>query len=96
MLLVGYGLAAHLPPWPRGQVFPWQAFRTLPRTGPDAMTHGELVPGNLRVADHRLTGGLDVGGLAAADLDELTVLVDRPIPSRAECRAGRAAAKTQP
>jgi aminoglycoside phosphotransferase (APT) family kinase protein len=31
------------------------------------MTHGDLMPGNLVVADGRLAGVLDVGGLGAAD-----------------------------
>jgi aminoglycoside phosphotransferase (APT) family kinase protein len=31
------------------------------------MTHGDLIPGNLLVADGRLSGVLDVGGLAPAD-----------------------------
>ena len=31
------------------------------------MTHGDLIPGNLLVADGRLTGVLDVGGLGPAD-----------------------------
>ena len=45
----------------------WQELRTLPRTAADVMTHGDLIPGNLLVADGRLTGILDVGGLAPAD-----------------------------
>jgi aminoglycoside phosphotransferase (APT) family kinase protein len=45
----------------------WQTFRSLPRTAPDAMTHGDLIPGNLLVADGRLTGVLDVGDMAPAD-----------------------------
>ena len=45
----------------------WQQLRRLPRTGVDVMTHGDLIPGNLLVADGRLTGVLDVGGLAPAD-----------------------------
>jgi aminoglycoside phosphotransferase (APT) family kinase protein len=45
----------------------WQAFRTLPRTAPDVMTHGDLIPGNLVVADGKLTGVLDVGDMAPAD-----------------------------
>ncbi len=31
------------------------------------MNHGDLLPGNLLVRDGRLTGVLDVGGLAPAD-----------------------------
>ena len=45
----------------------WQELRRLPRTAADVMTHGDLIPGNLLVADGRLTGVLDVGGLAPAD-----------------------------
>ena len=45
----------------------WQQLRRLPRSGVDVMTHGDLIPGNLLVADGRLTGVLDVGGLAPAD-----------------------------
>ena len=45
----------------------WQDLRRLPRTDADVMTHGDLIPGNLLVADGRLTGVLDVGGLAPAD-----------------------------
>jgi len=45
----------------------WAEFRELPRTAPDVMTHGDLMPGNLLVAGGRLTGVLDVGGLGAAD-----------------------------
>jgi len=45
----------------------WRKLRMLPRTAVDVMTHGDLIPGNLLVADGRLTGVLDVGGLAPAD-----------------------------
>ena len=45
----------------------WRQLRSLPRSAPDVMTHGDLVPGNLLVAEGRLTGVVDVGGLAAAD-----------------------------
>ncbi|MFC4136190.1 aminoglycoside phosphotransferase family protein [Hamadaea flava] len=45
----------------------WTEFRELPRTAPDAMTHGDLIPGNVLVDDGRLTGVLDVGGLGPAD-----------------------------
>lgn len=31
------------------------------------MTHGDLIPANVLVADERLTGVLDVGGLGPAD-----------------------------
>lgn len=45
----------------------WAEARELPRTAPDAMTHGDLVPGNVLVADGRLAGVLDVGGVGPAD-----------------------------
>ena len=45
----------------------WQSMRKLPRTAPDTMTHGDLVPGNVLVRDGQLAGVLDVGGLGPAD-----------------------------
>jgi aminoglycoside phosphotransferase (APT) family kinase protein len=45
----------------------WSVLRELPRTAPDLMTHGDLIPGNVLVSDGRLTGILDVGGLGPAD-----------------------------
>lgn len=46
----------------------WDALRKLPRGGAgDAMTHGDLIPGNVLVANGRLAGILDVGGLGPAD-----------------------------
>ncbi|HET9172436.1 MAG TPA: aminoglycoside phosphotransferase family protein [Actinospica sp.] len=45
----------------------WAELRELPREAPDAMTHGDLTPGNVLVAGGRLTGVLDVGGFGAAD-----------------------------
>jgi aminoglycoside phosphotransferase (APT) family kinase protein len=45
----------------------WAALRDLPRSAPDAMTHGDLVPGNVLVAGGRLVGLLDTGGFGAAD-----------------------------
>lgn len=45
----------------------WAAFRELPREAPDAMTHGDLMPGNLLVSGDRLIGVLDVGGVGPAD-----------------------------
>jgi aminoglycoside phosphotransferase (APT) family kinase protein len=45
----------------------WARLRRLPRESPDVMTHGDLTPGNVLVADGRLTGILDAGGLGAAD-----------------------------
>jgi aminoglycoside phosphotransferase (APT) family kinase protein len=45
----------------------WSELRTLPRTEPDVMTHGDLVPGNVLVRDGRLVGLLDAGGFGPAD-----------------------------
>jgi aminoglycoside phosphotransferase (APT) family kinase protein len=46
----------------------WAALRELPRTpGGDVMNHGDLIPGNVLVADGRLAGIIDVGGLGPAD-----------------------------
>jgi aminoglycoside phosphotransferase (APT) family kinase protein len=46
----------------------WTAMRTLPRSSTaDVMTHGDLTPGNMLVADGRLAAVLDVGGLGPAD-----------------------------
>ena len=45
----------------------WREFRDLPRTAPDVMTHGDLIPGNVLAAQGRLTGVIDVGGLGPAD-----------------------------
>ncbi|MFM9445821.1 aminoglycoside phosphotransferase family protein [Streptomyces acidiscabies] len=45
----------------------WSHFRELPRESPDAMTHGDLIPGNVLVSEDRLTGVLDTGGYAPAD-----------------------------
>lgn len=45
----------------------WTVMRELPRTAPDVMTHGDLIPGNVLVSGGRLTGVLDVGGLGPAD-----------------------------
>jgi aminoglycoside phosphotransferase (APT) family kinase protein len=45
----------------------WAAFRELPREAPDVMSHGDLTPGNVLVADGRLAGVIDVGSFGAAD-----------------------------
>lgn len=46
----------------------WARLRTLPPSpGGDAMTHGDLIPGNVLVAGGRLAGVIDVGGLGPAD-----------------------------
>jgi aminoglycoside phosphotransferase (APT) family kinase protein len=46
----------------------WAELRELPPTpGGDAMTHGDLIPGNVLAAGGRITGVIDVGGLGPAD-----------------------------
>ncbi|WP_127502098.1 aminoglycoside phosphotransferase family protein [Actinoplanes solisilvae] len=45
----------------------WARLRELPRTAPDVMNHGDLMPGNVLVRNGRLEGVLDVGGLGPAD-----------------------------
>lgn len=45
----------------------WADLRELPRHAADVMTHGDLIPGNVLVADGRLAGVLDSGGLGATD-----------------------------
>ncbi|WP_330239977.1 aminoglycoside phosphotransferase family protein [Streptomyces sp. NBC_00525] len=45
----------------------WSGLRELPRTAPDVMSHGDLIPGNVLVAGGRLGGVLDTGGFGAAD-----------------------------
>jgi aminoglycoside phosphotransferase (APT) family kinase protein len=46
----------------------WAELRALPRSpGGDKMTHGDLIPGNVLVADGRLVGVIDVGALGPAD-----------------------------
>lgn len=45
----------------------WARFRILPDAGPERMTHGDLIPGNLLVKGERLVGVLDGGGFAPAD-----------------------------
>lgn len=45
----------------------WELLRDLPPSGPDVMTHGDLIPGNVLVDGGRLAGVIDVGGLGPAD-----------------------------
>jgi aminoglycoside phosphotransferase (APT) family kinase protein len=45
----------------------WDGFRDLPREGDDVMSHRDLIPGNVLVADGRLAGVLDVGDSGPAD-----------------------------
>lgn len=60
------GKSRHLLDVPRLSAL-WERFRVLPRTDPDVMTHGDLIPANLLVAGGRLAGVLDGGGFAPAD-----------------------------
>lgn len=43
----------------------WREFRELPRVAADLMSHGDLIGGNVLVADGRLAGILDVGRFGA-------------------------------
>lgn len=45
----------------------WGELRDLPRSQPDIMTHGDLIPGNVLTDDGRLAGLLDTGGFGPAD-----------------------------
>jgi aminoglycoside phosphotransferase (APT) family kinase protein len=45
----------------------WDELRELPRVAPDVMSHRDLIPGNVLVADGRLAGILDGGGFGPAD-----------------------------
>ncbi|MHA7284149.1 phosphotransferase [Arthrobacter sp. TMS2-4] len=45
----------------------WAVFRRLPAGTSTAMTHGDLIPGNMLVDGDRLIGVLDGGAFAAAD-----------------------------
>lgn len=45
----------------------WDAYRTLPRTDADVMSHGDLIPGNVLVRGCRLVGVLDTGSFQPAD-----------------------------
>ncbi|SDO64802.1 Predicted kinase, aminoglycoside phosphotransferase (APT) family [Cryobacterium flavum] len=45
----------------------WMEFRSLPPSGREVMTHGDLTPSNLLVEGDRLVGVLDGGGFAPAD-----------------------------
>lgn len=44
----------------------WAVLRDLPRRAPDVMSHKDLVPANLLVADGHLAGVLDSGGFGPA------------------------------
>ena len=46
----------------------WSIMRDLPPSAlADAMTHGDLIPGNVLVSRGRLVGVIDVGGLGLTD-----------------------------
>ena len=45
----------------------WRELRRLPHGGPDVMSHGDLVPGNVLVRGGRLVGVVDGGGFGPAD-----------------------------
>ncbi len=45
----------------------WERWRVLPVSGPDVMSHGDLIPGNVLVRGGRLAGLLDGGGFSPAD-----------------------------
>ncbi|MGH3500565.1 MAG: aminoglycoside phosphotransferase family protein [Nocardioidaceae bacterium] len=45
----------------------WADLRMTPRSGPDAWTHGDLMPGNLLADEGRLAGVIDVGDFSVAD-----------------------------
>jgi len=61
-----FGRSEHLLDVPRLRRT-WAVMRVLPRTAPDVMTHGDLIPGNVLVSSGRLTGVIDVGGMGPAD-----------------------------
>jgi aminoglycoside phosphotransferase (APT) family kinase protein len=45
----------------------WARLRELPPSGPDVMSHRDLIPGNLLVQGERLVGVLDAGRFGPAD-----------------------------
>lgn len=45
----------------------WASLRSLPRHGEDAMSHKDLIPGNVILKAGRLAGVLDTGGFGPAD-----------------------------
>lgn len=45
----------------------WARLRELPPSGPDVMSHRDLIPANLLVRGERLVGVLDNGGFGPAD-----------------------------
>jgi aminoglycoside phosphotransferase (APT) family kinase protein len=67
----------------------WQELRELPREAPDVMSHGDLTPGNVLVADGHLAGVLDLGQFGPADpgLDLISAWNLLEAGPRAELRA---------
>lgn len=65
-----FARSGHLLDVPRATAL-WTRLRVLPRTGPDVMSHRDLTPFNLLVADSdgeaRLSGVLDTGSFGPAD-----------------------------
>lgn len=63
----------------------WRHLRDTPETGRLAMSHKDLIPGNLLVTGDRLVGVLDTGGFGAADsaLDLIVGLHLLAAPARA-------------
>lgn len=45
----------------------WARLRTVPSSGPDVMSHGDLIPANLLVSGQHLVGVIDAGGFGPAD-----------------------------
>lgn len=78
-------------PWfdPAGSEALWAHLRAVPRSGPDVMMHGDLVPGNVLIEHGRLVGVLDAGGFGPADpaLDLVAAwhLLDRHRRARLRC-----------
>ncbi|WP_034804373.1 aminoglycoside phosphotransferase family protein [Intrasporangium oryzae] len=70
----------------------WDRFRELPRSGPDVMSHTDLIPPNLLASGDRLVGILDTGDFRAADpaLDLVSAwhLLDGPRRSIVRSRVG--------
>ena len=69
----------------------WRHFRELPPTGPDVMTHGDLIPPNLLVTQRRLVGVLDCGrlrgGRSRAGPDRRLVRARRPARAASSARS---------
>jgi aminoglycoside phosphotransferase (APT) family kinase protein len=70
----------------------WARLRELPPSGPDVMSHKDLIPANLLVHGERLVGVLDGGGFGPADpaLDLVAAwhLLDREPRETVRCHLG--------